>query len=294
MRATTSLTIKGFNKLSKKFAISMQKIKQQKYEQGIKDGTRKRSPGGGRKGELYSIELKLLFILTYFKCYPTMDIMGLLFDLDRSNVKQNIDNLTPVIEKTLGRTLSLPKRRISTLQEFFETFPETKDLFSDGTERPIQRHKNYKKQKDNYSGKKKTHTKKNIVISDENNKIGYLGPTTNGKEHDYSMFKNELDPKVIPKNIALWVDMGFTGIKKDYTGASIVIPKRKPKGKELSDLEKADNKIISGIRILSEHAIGGIKRLRIVTDKFRNKTDRFNDKAMFIACGLWNYQLEYC
>jgi len=54
------------------------------------------------------------------------------------------------------------------------------------------------------------------------------------------------------------------------------------------------HKIISGIRISSEHAIAGIKRLRIVTDKFRNKTNKFNDKVMFLACGLWNYQLKYC
>ncbi len=52
----------------------------------------------------------------------------------------------------------------------------------------------------------KTHTKKNLIISDENNKIGYLGSTANGKEHDYSMFKNEFSPKTVPKRIALWVD----------------------------------------------------------------------------------------
>ena len=46
-----------------------------------------------------------------------------------------------------------------------------------------------------------------------------------------------------------------------------------------------------GITLWLEHAIGGIKRMRITTDKFRNKKDTFYDKAMLILCGLWNYHL---
>ena len=294
VRAVTGLSIIGFNELSCKFANALQNIKQEQYNESISIGKRKRGLGGGSKGRLRTIQLKLLFILMYFKCYPTMDLMGLFFDLNRSNVKHNVDNLTPVLEKALDKLLSLPKRKISTLKEFLEIIPEAKDLFIDGTERPIQRAKDQKKQKENYSGKKKAHTKKNIVISDEKNRIGYLCPTKPGKEHDYSLFKGEFDPKTIPKDISLWMDKGFYGIKNDYPEATVVMPKKKPRGKELTDYEKEQNKVISGIRILSEHAIGGIKRLRIVTDKFRNKNDEFNDKVMNLACGLWNYQLGYC
>ena len=108
------------------------------------------------------------------------------------------------------------------------------------------------------------------------------------------MFKNEFSPKTIPKHTALLVDKGFDGIQKDYANTTIVMPKKKPKGKELSDYDKEQNRIISGIRVSVEHAIAGVKRLRIVTDKFRNKTDKFNDKVMHLACGLWNYHLDYC
>jgi len=294
MRATTGLSLAGFKNIHAEFIKSYLDIREKQYQKCVKKGTRKRKPGGGRKGKLTNIELKLLFILLYFKCYPTMDLTGIIFDLDRSNVKHNIDNLTPILEKTLGKTLCLPKRKIRTLEEFIKLIPKAKDLFIDGTERPTQRPKNLKKQIDNYSGKKKIHTKKNLVISDEKNKIAYLGRTVNGKKHDYSMFKNEFDPKNIPKNIALWMDKGFVGVRKDYPDANVVMPKKKPKGKELSAYDKEQNKTISGIRILSEHAIGGAKRLRIVADKFRNKSDKFNDKVMFLSCGLWNYQLKYC
>jgi len=80
----------------------------------------------------------------------------------------------------------------------------------------------------------------------------------------------------------VWLDLAFIGFDKDYPEACVMMPKKKPRGKELTDEEKAQNKTIAGI-----------KRLRITTDKFRNKTDSFNDKAMLISCGLWNYHLKY-
>jgi hypothetical protein len=45
---------------------------------------------------------------------------------------------------------------------------------------------------------------------------------------------------------------------------------KKPKGRELTEAEKAKNTIISSIRILVEHIIAGVKRCRIVKDVFRN------------------------
>lgn len=237
---------------------------------------------------------KLFFILFYFKCYPTFDVLGLLFNLDRSNACRNVQKLTPILEKVLDKKMELPKRKISTLEELFGIFPNVKDLFIDGTERPIQRPKDSEKQKENYSGKKKAHTRKNIVITDKNRRIGYLSPPEAGKKHDYGMFKELFPHEVFPKSIALWLDLGFTGVEKDYPEATVRMPRKKPKGKELTDEEKAQNKVISGFRVLVEHAIGGAKRFRITSDKFRNKKDEFNDVAMLISCGLWNYHLKCC
>jgi hypothetical protein len=83
----------------------------------------------------------------------------------------------------------LPERKIRTLEELLEAFPDVGDLLIDGTERPIQRPKDDEKQKENYSGKKKMHTRKNIIISDKKKRIGYVSPTMSGKRHDYGMFK---------------------------------------------------------------------------------------------------------
>ncbi len=292
IKATIGLGAKEFNQLTESFEREFQGDKRARYERELQKGNRQRKPGGGRIGRLRTSESRLFFILFYFKCYPTLDLLGLLFDLDRSNALCNIQRLTPILEKTLGEKQVLPRRRIGTLKELLVIFPEAKELFIDGTERPIQRPKDKERQKGNYSGKKKMHTRKNLIISDKNRQIGYLGPTTEGKQHDYSMFKEEFPPDIFPGDKVLWVDLGFVGIKKDYPDSTVVMPKKKPKGRELTADEKERNKVISGFRVLVEHAIGGVKRFRITTDKFRNKGDAFNDRVMLIACELWNYHLR--
>jgi hypothetical protein len=197
-------------------------------------------------------------------------------------------------ENVLEKKMVLPERKISTVEELLELFPSVKDLFIDGTERPIQRPKDRKKQKENYSGKKKAHTRKNILIVDKNRRIEYLSPPAEGKKHDFGMFKELFPLGLFPKSIALWLDLGFTGVERDYPAATVMMPKKKLKGGELSDAEKARNKAISGFRVLVEHAIGGLKRFGIATEKCRNKDGQFNDRVMAISCGLWNYHLKCC
>jgi len=292
MRATTGLSASEFNHMATSFGQEIENEGQIRYESEVEQGNRERKPGGGRIGNLRSSSEKLFFILFYFKCYPTFDVLGLLFDLDRSNTCRNVQKLTPILENVLGKKMVLPSRKINSLKELLEIFPGVKDLFIDGTERPLQRPKDKEKQKKNYSGKKKAHTRKNILITDKNKRIGFLSPPEEGKRHDYSIFKDLFPPGLFPESITIWLDMAFIGIDKDYPEASVMMPKKKPRGKELTDEEKAQNKAISGVRVRVEHAIAGIKRLRITTDKFRNKKDSFNDKAMLISCGLWNYHLK--
>ncbi|MGB7000737.1 MAG: transposase family protein [Halobacteriota archaeon] len=291
IRTTIGISASEFDQLAQSFAQEIEKEEWFRYEKGIEEGNRERQPGGGRKGSWGRSTEKLFFILFYFKCYPTFDVLGLLFDLNRSNACRNVHKLTPILEKVLGKKMAQPKRKINSLEELFELFPGAKDIFIDGTERPIQRPKDKEKQKESYSGKKKMYTRKNILITDINREIGYLSPPEEGKKHDYCMFKGLFPPEIFPKSITLWLDLGFTGVNRDYPNASIMMPKKKPRGKELTDGEKAQNKVISSVRVRIEHAIGGIKRMLITTDKFRNKKDTFNDKAMLLSCGLWNYHL---
>jgi hypothetical protein len=74
---------------------------------------------------------------------------------------------------------------------------------------------------------------------------------------------------------------------------TIVQPKKTPRGGELTPPEKATNRRISSIRISIEHAIGGVKRDRIVKDKLRLLKDGIRDAVMETCGGLHNFRLQY-
>ncbi len=80
----------------------------------------------------------------------------------------------------------------------------------DATERPLQRPVKVDKQKEKCSGKKKTHTDKNLLLVNENTKkVVYLSKTVEGKKHD----KKLADESRIsyPENASLTKDTGFQG-----------------------------------------------------------------------------------
>ena len=91
----------------------------------------------------------------------------------------------------------------------------------------------------------------------------------------------------IPNDVTQWVDTGFQGIDKEYD-IDVQIPKKNSKKRKLTFEEKENNKTISGIRVISEHAIGGIKRMRSISDIYRNRKANTDDKLMIVSAGIWN------
>jgi hypothetical protein len=287
--ALTGLNSKEFLDFLPVFAKSWQ---ENKIKQHILNSSGQRAIGGGRKGFLKSMSKKLFFILFYFKCYPTYDVLSFFFDCNRSNAFHRREELGMILEAALGKKLVLPERQMRSVEDFLKAFPEAREVFIDGTERPTQRPKDKEKQKNKYSGKKKRHTTKNIVITDKNKRIGFLSKTANGKEHDFTLLKEYALPNNMPPKIKKHLDLGFKGFDKQFPDHKISMPKRKPRTKELTEFAKEQNKKKSAIRVLVENALAGVKRLRITTDVFRNKKEEFNDQAMTISCGLWNYHLS--
>jgi hypothetical protein len=91
--------------------------------------------------------------------------MSVLFGFDCSCAWDWVHGLLPVFEQALGVKQALPERKVRSMEEFLEHFPEVKEVIFDGTERPVQRPKDSDKQKEHYSGKKKRHTRKHITGS---------------------------------------------------------------------------------------------------------------------------------
>jgi hypothetical protein len=79
----------------------------------------------------------------------------------------------------------MPEREGKQVAQRIEASEGGANLSFDGTERRLQRPVNIDKQKQKYSGKKKTNTDKNLLLTNENTKkVVYLSPTVEGKKHD--------------------------------------------------------------------------------------------------------------
>lgn len=283
-KAMTGLTKTEFMTLIPVFAEALY------VERKLAKKDRKRKSGGGRIGVLKTIEHKLAAILIYTKCYPTFDVLGYLTDRERTRACRSTHFLLAVLERALGRQIVLPERKITSVEEFLEKFPDAKDVFFDGVERPVQKPVKQKRKKKLYSGKKKQTTRKTVIMGNEKKKILLVTKTKSGRRHDKRLFDKANLGRIIPKDVAAWVDTGFQGLGKDHD--KTIMPVKATRGSPLTFAQKQNNAVISGIRIVVEHAIGGLKRFRAAADIYRNRIPNTDDRLTLVSAGLWNFHLQ--
>ncbi len=171
---------------------------------------RQRQVGGGRRGLVETLEQKLLFILVYLKTYPLQVVMGELFGVSQAAANQWIHRLLPILQDALTAVGVAPERDGRQFAQVERCRAESADYIIDGTERRRLRPKSPEKQALHYSGKKKVHSDKNVVIVHTRSKrVGYLSPTHAGKTHD----KKVADAERIayPRRAVLHKDTGFQG-----------------------------------------------------------------------------------
>jgi hypothetical protein len=85
------------------------------------------------------------------------------------------------------------------------------------------------------------------------------------------------EPLDLLQDSILFQDLGYLGHQPE--GVVIAMPERKPRKKPFSDLQKATHQLISSFRVAVEHAICGVKRLRIVKDILRLRDMPFGIKS---------------
>ena len=135
---------------------------------------------------------------------------------------------------------------------------------------------------------KKRHCVKNVLISGMDQKILYLSQTYSGSVHDKAI-ADEQDFQ-FQRTIDLLQDSGFQGYQPK--NANIIQPLKKPKGKELTDEQKKQNRAKSKVRVVVEHSIRGFKIWRIAKDVCRTWKVDLRDYYVLIPCGLHNFRLR--
>ena len=225
--ALTGLTVPEFELLLPAFSRACQQL--YPTDQTVEGRPRQRCAGGGRKGPLHRPEEKLLFILVYLKTYPLQVVIGELFALSQPQANYWIQRLLPLLRSALDDLGVRPERDPS---HFAQTQPAAEPgprLIIDGTERRRQRPKNPEKQAEHYSGKKKTHTDKNVVIADvQSKRIDFLSGTYVGKTADKTIADRE--GIAYPPGAVLYKDAGFQGYEPAVRETRQAKKKATPRG----------------------------------------------------------------
>lgn len=276
----TSLRREEFEWLVPRFAVAWEAYLER---EGIDPGK------GGRKPQLKKPEDQLLFILFYFKTYPLQEVLGHLFGISQSVTNTWIYRLSQVLHDTLAHADQLPARLPQAMLERLEA-ETAQSLAVDGTERRINRPQDNELQKAYYSGKKKAHTVQNSILPGlVDRRVKGLGQTREGRIHDKRLIED--DGFAVPPGCQVFGDSAYQSA--EIPGGQLQWPTKRPPGGQLTEEQKADNRLLAQVRVVAEHVISGIKRCRIVSDVYRNRKLGYVDQCLELACGLHNLRCKF-
>ncbi|MFN7928257.1 MAG: transposase family protein [Blastocatellia bacterium] len=266
---------------------------------------RQRQPGGGAQ---YGNDLaaRCLMLLLYYRLYVTPDFLSLLFHAaDKSVICRGIQSVRAawltvlplpahVRERILTAAQEVSKqrqRRIGSVEEFRDAYPELEFLI-DGTEQPKRKPGNQPQRQDDYSGKKKRHTRKQLVTTTRSGLIIDQSPSVGGKAHDFKVFKEDHAQRGIFKEcvglrVTLYADSGFQGLQDQVLPVECRVVKRATRNHPLTREERAINRYRASQRMANEHIIGRRKKYQIAAQEYRNR-DADYDTTMEIVAGLVN------
>src|SRR5947209_10515449 len=181
--AMTGLTLAEFRDLLPAFERAYDRI--HPLDQTANGQPRQRWFGAGRHSALSCSEDKLLFVLVYLKTYPLQVVLGQLFGISTSQANFGLHRLLPALRSALDDLGVLPERDGRRLARRPAESQDRRIVIIDGTERRRQRPKNAEQQALHYSGKKKTHTDKNVLVARaSDDRVLFLSGTYPGKTHD--------------------------------------------------------------------------------------------------------------
>ncbi len=281
----TGVTPQQFDSLSKEIEKQYTITEVKRLSENKK---RQREIGAGHKFN-HPLKDRIIMLLMYYRMYTTHDLLGMIFDLDKSNVMRDIKYLEPAVKKSIPIPAKkyADSKKINSIESLQELFPELIAI-TDGTEQSIPRPKD--KKKTHYSGKKKKHTVQNQITINLNGEIIHKSSHAPGSHHDYKIYKSK--HPILPEELMVFYDLGYLGVERDFPKQISILPYKKKKGKELTDSQKEWNKAQSKIRIKVEHIIAQIKKFRINSDTFRNRLCRY-DIISEIVCGLVNFKIRW-
>jgi len=263
---------------------------------------RKRAVGAGGKHR-YSLRDRLLMTVFWLRVYTTYEVMGFFYELDKTNIEDNLRDILASLEQMTTFSYEHPKdrrqKKLRSVEGVMDAFPDVR-LVIDAKEQRVQRPKNKKdgdgnledRQKPYYSGKKKTHTLKNQIAVRPDGLIEAVSESVpGGANHDITVLRQTNLLAELDEDEAAMMDKGYDGIKNDYPDTRIYQPYKARRNHPLTDEQKAYNCFLSGYRIVVEHTLAQMNKFQVLAQVYRHQKDG-HSQIMRVVAGLVNRKIQ--
>lgn len=272
---------------------------------------RQRQPGAGRRFAL-DLPQRLLMGLMYLRLYVGQNLLAYLFELDQSNISRELHmRLLPVLLEVLPVPLrdaplrhpaqdndrpcepqagsSQQKgRRINTLKELLQAYPQFEEVLLDATEQPIPQPTDKQKRKLCYSGKQQDHTLKTQIVATRQRILHVFGGLP-GSLSDQTVLGASGVIRQVPQSVCIRLDKGYEGTDKRHPDRAVAQPVRGQRGHKVTVFGRAYNYLLSTLRIYVEHHFARLQKFGILRERYRGRFEAHED-TFCIVSGLLNFR----
>ena len=233
--------------------------------------------GGGRKPKLSRGE-QIILTLVYLRHMTTFQLLGIQFGVSESTANDTFNYWLPQLRELLPCSLLEQVKKNAADYEIVKEILTEYELIVDTYEQVRERPGDRDEQEKYFSGKKSNHTfKSQIIVMPDGRDIVDVVAGKPGPKSDITLFREErsqFDPQ-----------QRFKGDKAYVGEALITTPIKKPRNRELTTEQKEQNKAFSAKRIFVEHRIRSLKIFRVVQERFRLNSQKY-EQVVLTICGI--------
>lgn len=269
---------------------------------------RRRAVGGGRRCER-DLALRVATVLAYLRLHVPQAVVGWLFGISQGEVSRELREVLPALRPCLpcpavwepvGDAGAAPADGALTLEQV-----ASGRVLIDATEQRVARPGDDATQRRYYSGKKKQHTLKTQLVTDDDHHILAISAAAPGATHDKPLCDALRTLDRLPDGVEALADKGYQGLAAQVEPVALCdvasreeraqprltarTPHKKPRGGDLAAAQRQDNRALGAVRIRVEHCIGWLKHWAILATRFRCAQSCYTP-ILCVLCGLVNAQ----
>jgi DDE superfamily endonuclease len=249
---------------------------------------RQRAVGAGHPFT-HDLPTRLLMTLIWLRIYPTFEVLGFLFSLNKTNVHDTVREMLATLETMANFSFERPaaeRKKLRSVQAVMDAFPAVR-LVIDTKEQPIQRPKSTKendRQKPYYSGKKKRHTIKSEIGVEPDGQIGAVSASVpGGATADLSLLRKTRLVERLDADEAAMLDRAYVGAKKEFPGHQLWVPHKASRGHPLTEAQKAENRRLAQYRIVVEHTNAQLNQFQVLAQVYRHARESHTQAVRVVA-----------